>query len=772
LISTNLSPQKILQALSKSRERSIDADTLAKALALAEAQTTPLRELLKKFERVGLASSKGGCYWRTQTNALVIGTLRCTRTGYAFVVPDDEQEKKRGDFFIREKDMGAAMQGDKVVVRLKGTDARGREGRIETVLQRANKTVVGRFYETGKNPIVSPLDKRLFFDIVIEPTDTLGAKHGEIVNVEITRPPSMKYLPTGRVIEVIGDEHAQGIDIEIIIRKHRLPHIFPEAVIAQAEAISASISPEEIAQREDLRQWQTITIDGETARDFDDAVSIEALSNGRTRLGVHIADVSYYVRQGSALDEEAFSRGTSVYFPERAIPMLPEALSNEICSLKPQVDRLTMSAIMELDGKGKIVDYQLTPSIIHSRERMTYTAVNDIITNPEGETARQFLHIKDMVLQMHALALVLIERREERGAIDFDLPEAELFFNDEGQIGGIVRSARNIAHRLIEEFMLLANETVAKHLEKLKAPSLYRIHDEPNPLKVEEFAEIAASFGHNFSMNGPVPQKAFQHLVREVEGQPEERMLSYLMLRSMQRAKYSPKNTGHFGLAMKTYTHFTSPIRRYPDLVVHRILREVFEQGRRGEDAWQEVDLGRMYALKKVAWPVFDEQRETAIRRELEAIAEQSSQRERAADDAERELMDWRKADFMAEHIGDEFEGVITSVKDFGFYVELDEFFIEGLVHISTLIDGVYEYNERKHYLAEKRSGRKFQLGGTVRVVVVKVDSQQHLIDFALVNQGKKSVADRQDKDAKKSFGKTKEKHHKKSFDKKKRKKR
>jgi ribonuclease R len=750
----DLAPQKILQALSKSPERRIDADRLAKALTLPDSLVNELREILRKFERAGLAAVKGGCYWRTPTNALVIGNLRCTRSGYCFVVPDDEREKERGDFFIREKDMGAAMQGDKVVVRLTGQDRRGREGRIEAVLHRANRTVVGRFYHSGEQALISPIDSRLLFDIVIDRADSLGARQGDIVNVEITRPPSTKYLPTGRVIEVLGDEHAQGMDIEIIIRKHRLPYIFPEAVLRQAEAIADSISPQEVERREDLRDWQTITIDGETARDFDDAVSLEALANGRLRLGVHIADVSHYVREGSPLDEEALRRGTSVYFPERAIPMLPEALSNEICSLKPQVDRLTMSAIMELDGKGRVVDYRLGPSIIHSRERLTYTAVNEIISNPEGETAGRYAHIKELVLRMHQLALVLIARREERGAIDFDLPEAEILFNDEGQIGGIIRSERNIAHRLIEEFMLLANETVATHLERLKVPGVYRIHDEPNPLKVEEFAEIAASLGHNFSMNGPVPQKAFQHLVREVEGQPEERMLSYLMLRSMQRARYSTKNTGHFGLAMKTYTHFTSPIRRYPDLIVHRLLGAVLEQGRRGEEDWQRLDLGQKYALKKATLPVFDEEQESEIRRRLDGVSEQSSQRERAAADAERELMDWRKADFMAEHIGDEFTGVITSVKDFGFYVELDEFFVEGLVHVASLVDGVYEFNERRHFLLEKRSGRKLQLGDRVRVAVVKVDRDQHLIDFALLDGGQKSSEKRSDRRQPQRFAK------------------
>ncbi|HET9530850.1 MAG TPA: RNB domain-containing ribonuclease, partial [Blastocatellia bacterium] len=337
--------------------------------------------------------------------------------------------------------------------------------------------------------------------------------------------------------------------------------------------------------------------------------------------------------------------------------------------------------------------------------------------------------------EMHRLALVLIDRREKRGAIDFDLPEAELLFNDEGQIGGIVRAERNIAHRLIEEFMLMANETVASHLEALGVPSLYRIHEEPNPEKVEEFAEIAASFGHKFSMAGPTPQRGFQQLAREVRGLPEERMLSYLMLRSMQRARYSPQNRGHFGLAMKTYTHFTSPIRRYPDLIVHRILREVIERGNSGEQSWGQADLGRRRVLKKVSWPVFDEEREREIRASLDVIGDHSSERERAADDAERELMDWRKAEFMADHVGAQFDGVITSVKDYGFYVELNEFFVEGLVHITTLVDDLYEYRERRHRLVGARSGREFKLGDAVRVMVDRVDRARHLIDFSITEK-------------------------------------
>ena len=686
---------------------------------------------LKEFVRLGLSATKGGRYWRKQAPGFVIGTLRCTRSGHAFVVPTDPKEVEKGDLFINARAMGAALHEDTVIARVTGVRERGREGRIEAVLHHANQTVIGTFVKLKSESFVSPIEERFLYEISIAPSDTLDAKDGDIVNVEITRPPIDGRSPRGRVIEILGRPGQPGIDLEIIIRKHHLLHRFPEAVLAQAEAIHQQ-ETDKLGGREDLRGRLTITIDGETARDFDDAVSLDELPNGRLLLGVHIADVSYYVREGSALDEEAMQRGTSVYFPERAIPMLPEKLSNDICSLKPQVDRLTMSALIELQRNGRVVDYRLTPSVIHSRERMTYTAVNEIITNPEGETARAYAHVKEMLLKMHELTLLLIKRREERGAIDFDLPEAELWFNDEGQIGGIARSERNIAHRLIEEFMLLANETVASHLESLNVPLLYRIHEEPNPEKIEEFAEIAASFGHKFSMHGPIPQRGFQQLAREIQGKPEERMLSYLMLRSMQRARYAPQNEGHFGLAMKTYTHFTSPIRRYPDLIVHRILREVIDQGMKGDDR-SDIDLGARHSLKRISWPVLDEQRETELRAGLEMIGDHSSERERAAADAERELMDWRKAAFMIDRVGDEFDGIITGVKDYGFYVELDEFFIEGLVHVSVLTDDVYEFQERKHRLVGQRTRREFRLGDRLRVSVNRVDQVRHLIDFSVV---------------------------------------
>ena len=721
----------MLEALPKSKDRAITPARLAAALGFDRDEEAPIRECLDEFVRVGLASAKSGRFHRKSGHGLLIGTLRGTRSGHAFVVPDDDRERAQGDVYIGEESLGQALHGDTVVVRITRSGARGRSGSVQSVLHRANLTVVGRFIRLKSECLVSPIEEKLLYEISISPADTLGAQDGDIVNVEITRSPIAGRLPRGRVIEVLGPEGAPGIDLEIIIRKHHLPSIFPDSVLAEADAIPETIPADEAARRLDLRDKLTITIDGETARDFDDAVSLEILPSGRWLLGVHIADVSHYVREDTVLDAEALRRGTSVYFPEKAIPMLPERLSNLICSLNPRVDRLTMSALMELDSRGKVTDYRLAPTIIKSAERMTYTAVNAILSDPEGEEAGS-AHIRAMLVKMHELTKVLIQRRSERGAIDFDLPEAELLFNDEGQIGGIVRSERNIAHRLIEEFMLLANETVATHLEKLDVPALYRTHEEPDPSKIEEFQDVASSFGHKFSMHGPVPQRGFQHLLRQVEGRPEERMLSYLMLRSMERARYLSKNLGHFGLAMPTYTHFTSPIRRYPDLIVHRILRELLEsdqQDLRGRD----LDLGRRASLKRVSFPVVPEDRGEELRRTLGRIAAQSSERERAADAAEQELMDWRKAEFMAEHIGEDFSGVITSVKEYGFYVELDEYFLEGLVHISTLTGETYEYQARKHRLVGTRTGGVFRLGDVIRVLVDRVDRARHLIDFSVL---------------------------------------
>jgi ribonuclease R len=729
----DLSPQRVLDALPRSRDQKETKARLARKLNVQEYQITRLGEFLDHFVTAGLASVKNGGYWRKTLAGVLIGTLRGTRSGYAFVVPEDEGERRAGDLYVDQRRLASALHGDKVIARVIAAGRRGREGRVEAVLVPANLTVVGRFARVGKAAVVTPVEDRLPYEISIAPSGTLEARDADYVNVEVTRLPIAGRQPWGRVIEVLGPIETPGVDIEIILRRHRLPFVFPESVLAEAAAVPDSVTDAQLAGRIDLREVIAITIDGETARDFDDAVSLEPLPNERLRLGVHIADVSHYVRAGSALDEEALRRGTSIYFPERAIPMLPERLSNGICSLNPRVDRLTMSVLLEIDRGGRVFDYLLTPSVITSRERMTYMSVNEMIVNPDGEAAREHSHLRELVSRMHNLARSLIKRREERGAIDFDLPEAELLFNDEGQIGGVARSERNIAHRIIEEFMLLANETVSRHLEGLGVPTLFRIHEEPNMEKVEEFAEIAASFGYTFSMHGPVPQRGFQKLAREAVGRPEERMLSYLMLRSMQRARYSAQNRGHFGLAMTSYTHFTSPIRRYPDLIVHRILREVLETDRVGEGR-NRIERGSKRALRRLDRPVLGEERESEWRSIVEPVAEQSSERERAADAAERELMNWRKAEFMVSRVGEVFEGVIASVKEYGFYVELNDVFIEGLVHVSTL-EGEYEFRERKHRLVNRRSGSEFRLGDAVTVRVDRVDRVRQLIDFSVAEK-------------------------------------
>jgi len=493
------------------------------------------------------------------------------------------------------------------------------------------------------------------------------------------------------------------MDVEIVIHKHDLPYIFPPEVVREADAIAPEVSEAQRAGRLDLRDVPTVTIDGETARDFDDAISLHRLENGNCELSVHIADVSWYVREGTALDTEARLRGTSVYFPERAIAMLPERLSNGICSLNPGVDRLAMSALMEVDLEGKVARYELRETVIRSNERMTYTDVNRLLARADPQLETRYAGLLELFLTMEGLARVLIRMRERRGAIDFNLPESVFDFDDEGRVAGVLKAERNIAHRIIEEFMLLANETVAGHLAAL-APSIYRIHEEPKPQRLIEFAELAGAYGYKFPATG-ASSMDYQRLSRQLEGKPEERVLAFAMLRSLERARYTAHNVGHFGLAAPVYTHFTSPIRRYPDLIVHRILRALL-----GRKSRSPLSMGV-----------------------LERIAEESSERERAADAAEREVEEWRKAVYMAERLGEEFDGMIINVREFGFFVELDGLFVEGMVAVSSLTDDYYVFDERRHALTGRRSRRSFKLGDRVRVRVDRVNVDRHLVDFAVV---------------------------------------
>ena len=588
---------------------------------------------------------------------------------------------------------------------------------------------------------------------------------GLIVDVEITTYPRPAALPRGRVLEVLGRRDEFGVDVEIMIRKFHLPHRFPADVLAEASAAPQYIPERDREARRDFRGLPIVTIDGETAKDFDDAVYVERLAWGNYLLHVHIADVAHYVRPGSALDREARLRGTSVYFPDRAVPMLPLELSNGICSLNPHVDRLVMSVLLEIDPEGRVVEYELLPGIIRSAERMTYTAVRDILAGEPAACQRYAALIPNFKL-MEELARLLARRREARGSIDFDLPEPEIEFDEHGRMTGITRSERNFAHRIIEEFMLAANEAVASYLEGKGIPSLYRIHEKPDAKKVIEFEEIAATFGYSLGIELPAARRTrmrlrderdryprfheafegelkispfnYQRLTKRLEGKPEERILSYLMLRSLKQARYSEENVGHFALAAPTYTHFTSPIRRYPDLIVHRILKAALAP----EGGGVRIVLGRE-GLRPPASP--NPQRPQAggqsppfpgaafvHPQELHALGLETSESERRAADAERELIEWKKVSFMAQHVGDEFEALIIGLIKQGFFVELTDLFVEGFVPLSNLSDDSYVYRERLRAIIGQHSKRAFHLGERIRVCLVRIDRSENKLEFSV----------------------------------------
>jgi ribonuclease R len=615
---------------------------------------------------------------------------------------------------------------------------------------------------------------------------------GVVVDVEITDWPTPTQNPRGRVFEILGRQDDFGVDVEITIRKFHLPHRFPAATLEEAQDIPAVIPASELRHRRDFREVPIVTIDGETARDFDDAVTVRKLANGDFELQVHIADVAQYVKPESALDQEARLRGTSVYFPDRAVPMLPLELSTDICSLRPHLDRLVLSCVMQIDPRGEIVSYELCEGVIRSAERMTYTAVNDVI---EGDAAarQRYAGLESTFELMRDLALILNHKRQRRGSIDFDLPEPVIEFDEFGLMKSITRSERNIAHRLIEEFMLSANECVAQYLESKRIASLYRIHEKPDAKRVYDFEVIAATFGYSLGV-GPLPihrvqfksdrraargtgkqartievpkdvhitPRMYQKLAAKIAGKPEERILSYLMLRSLKQARYSEENVGHFALAAPTYTHFTSPIRRYPDLIVHRILKEVLRDTPERHDG--EIPVGVFPAVsgtkekqrsnlasgrhdddspspwsKRRDHAAYSEAHDPLggpiSLEELHNIAEESSQSERRADDAERELMEWKKAKFMQDRIGDDFDGLITSVTKFGFFVELTDLFVEGLVPLNTLTDDYYTYHENTRQIIGQRSRKTYSLGQRIRVLVDRIDPVDNKIQFAILEE-------------------------------------
>jgi ribonuclease R len=657
-----------------------------------------------------LVETRGNRFGLPARMNLVVGRMITHPRGFGFVVPDSPLEDVQGDVYIAGSNLNQAMHGDRVVARLERVSQDRAEGRIVRILERGSATVVGRFdIDASGLGFVVPFDRRLIMDVQIASGDHLDAAPGTMVLVEITRWPTPARGPLGRVTEVLGDIDAPGVDNEIIIRKYNIPDEHSSEAVAQAAAIGTKVREKDIAGRTDFRKRITVTIDGEHARDFDDAITLERLPNGHFWLGVHIADVAHYVEEGSILDEEAYERGTSVYFPERAVHMFPSELATGICSLNPRVDRLVQSCLMEVDRKGEVVRYELHDGVINSDARMTYTEVNAILTDRDEVTIAKHQLLVPLFESMHELFGILNRRRHRRGSVDFDLKEPEIILDDAGLVEAIIAAERNVAHRLIEEFMLLANETVAQHLDDNDVPSLFRIHEKPDPVKVEQFEEFISTLG--YSLGAPpdaVKPRHFQKLVERMRGTPEEKPIAFLMLRTMQKARYDPSNTGHFGLAASSYTHFTSPIRRYPDLVVHRTLREA-----------------RHAAM--------DADRKDALTEELPEIARHTSERERRADDAERELVQWKKVRFMADKVGDEFEGYVTGVSAFGLFIELVEHFVEGLVHVSTMADDYYRFVERAHLLKGENTGKVYRLGDRVNVQVVKVDMERRQVDLGLV---------------------------------------
>jgi ribonuclease R len=671
-----------------------------------------LKNLLETMADDGeVVRMKGNSYTVPGQSRTVRGKLSVHRDGYGFLTPEGGGE----DVFIPSKLMKGAMHGDLVEATFGQSSMGGGklDGRIVAVVERATARIVGRYEETRRGAVVIPEDQRLNLVVAIPPKGRGRAEDGQQVVAELTAYPIGGRPAEGSIVEVLGWPDDPEVEVQSVIRRFDLPHIFARDVLEEAETVPETILYEELKGRVDLRSMPTVTIDGETARDFDDAVSLRR-EGKNLRLWVSIADVSHYVKPGSALDREAYLRGTSVYFPDRCIPMLPERLSNGICSLNPQVDRLTMTAEVLFDTTGQMLESSFYPSIIKSTARLTYTIVKRIIVDDDRETADKHRPVTPMLLEMKELALCLQAMRKNRGSIDFDLPEPEIIIGLTGQTEGIIRAERNLAHQVIEEFMLAANEAVARFITDKSIPFLYRIHEDPDPAKLRNFQEFIYGFGYEFPLvEDRVNPAELQRLLAQAEGRPEERMINYALLRCMKQARYAAENPGHFGLASSCYCHFTSPIRRYPDLVVHRILRATLAlEGKKGD---KRAEKQLSIATERIS-----------------EIAEHTSKRERVAMEAERDVVEMKKLQYMQQHVGDEFDGYIAGVTGFGFFVELDELFVEGLVHISTLADDLYTFAEKQHSLIGRRSGRVFRIGDKARVTVTAVSPATRRIEFVL----------------------------------------
>ncbi|BAH08034.1 ribonuclease R [Clostridium kluyveri] len=699
--------EAIVDFMKEQAYKPMNIKELERVFSVKKADVKNFKKIVDEIEREGaIVKTRTNRYGIPDRMGLVTGKFQGHQKGYGFVIPYDEGK----DIFVPSSALNGAMNGDRVVVKItkQANTEKKCEGEIIRVLERANSKVIGTFENSRNFGFVVPEEKRIYQDIFIPKNCKKEAETGDIVIAEITQWPDKRRNPEGKIVDILGKKGEKGIDILTIIKKNNLPEEFPQKVESYAENIPEKIPDKEYERRMDLRNILTVTIDGEDAKDLDDAVSLEKLPDGSYYLGVHIADVSYYVKEKNPLDKEALKRGTSVYLIDRVIPMLPKKLSNGICSLNPNIDRLTLSCFMKIDGNGKVIEHNIVESVIRSNERMTYTDVTKILKG-DTETIEKYGNLVDTFKLMEELCRILNKKRMMRGAIDFDFEECKITLNELGVPIKIEPYERGISNRIIEEFMLVCNETIAEHMFWTTLPFVFRVHENPDEEKLMHFNEFIHNLGYVVRWGKDVHPKTLQDIIDKVKGKKEETVVSTLMLRSMKQARYSPECIGHFGLAAKYYCHFTSPIRRYPDLIIHRIIKE-FING--------QLTDNRIKRLVK----------------EVDYAARQSSDMERLAQEAEREVDDLKKAEYMSTRIGEEFNGIISSVTNFGMFVEIPNT-IEGLVHISTLEDDYYVYDEKHLSLIGERTKNIYKLGDEVRIYVSKVDLAAHEIYFEVVKE-------------------------------------
>lgn len=686
-----LTPQEILKKIGGSR------DSL-------KTVTETLRELTRSGELVRLKKSH---FALPSGQNCVTGRIQAHPDGFGFLIPD---QKGREDVYLNRREMRRVMHGDRVMVRIDRKKRGQTSAHIVQVLERGQARLLGTYDEVEGKPYLIPMDLRIASAIPLTRPDPKPEK-GKVITAEISRYGTAFSLPEARLLETLGDPDDAEVQAQAIIFRYDLPVNFTVEARKEASACPQTLNREELSSRTDLRSLPLVTIDGEQARDFDDAVCVQK-NNGHYHLYVSIADVATYVRPDTALDQEAYQRGTSVYFPDRAIPMLPEELSNGICSLNPEQERLTKSVLLEIDQKGVVLNSRFFNSVIRSHARMTYTEVRRILVDKDPECVRRYEHLVDQFKIMEELALLLWESRKRRGTLDFDLPEAEILLDLQGMPENIVRAERSIAHRMIEEFMIAANEAVARHLKEKNLPLLYRVHEGPEEETLEALAPFLLSLGYRLPLKqGKISPKELQGILETCREKPEERVVNRVLLRAMKQAHYAPENIGHFGLASACYTHFTSPIRRYPDLIVHRMLAHALDERKLKPKEREELDTY------------------------LEQAGTLTSERERTAMEAERDMVDLKKAQFMMDKIGDEFGGFVVSLANFGFFVELESYFVEGLVRLSSLKDDFYHYYEKEYVIKGHRTGRKFRLGDSLCVKVARINAFRGEVDFELVEQ-------------------------------------